>query len=104
MSPLNWAVIGWLPVAVKLVEQVAWFDALSATAPHPATGVPPSVNATVPIVRESGRVPEATDSVAVSTRGVLMAHVDWLADSVVVVGFGDDGMVTWTVWDAELPA
>jgi len=33
-----------------------------------------------------------------------MAHVDWLADSVVVVGFGDDGMVTWTVWDAELPA
>ncbi len=49
-------------------------------------------------------MPEATDSVAVSTRGVLMAHVDWLADSVVVVGFGDDGMVTWTVWDAELPA
>jgi len=33
-----------------------------------------------------------------------MAHVDWLADSVVVVRVRRRRMVTWTVWDAELPA
>jgi len=51
-----------LPIAVKLVEQVAWFDALSAAAPtrrwRSAVGERHG-----PVVRESGRVPEATDSV-----------------------------------------